>query len=317
MKKLIAIVLVALLALSFVACGDDEENEDSDLENAIQEVMTLKANADGSADCSVIYDVNEDGTYEITGLIHDKVSPLHVKISAEDLALLDREITGIADGAFMSCQNLVSIEIPETITYIGVAAFYGCDNLTSVSLPKSVSVIKNNAFDGCSALTSFVAAEGETLINNETVVKGLETIEAYAFRNCTALATVSLPATTLKTIGDAAFKGCSSLTEITIPASVTAVGDGAFLKCEKLASVITMGTPEEKDLGEYIFGADMTVKLTITKGSAWEAYVEPASEPAPDNNNANNAPVVTNPDNNNGDNTANKGPANDPYIEDN
>lgn len=277
MKKLLAIILIALLVLSFAACGEEEETDNNDLENAVKEEMTLKANAENTASCFITYDVNEEGTYEITGINHDGVSPLHIKISAEELAKLDREITGIADEAFKSCKNLVSIEMPETITYIGKAAFYGCEKLTSIVIPKSVTLVKNNAFEKCVALTAVTAQEGEVEVNDEKVMSGLVTIEANAFKDCAALTAVSLPATTLKTISDGAFMNCKALTEFTVSTSVKTIGSGVFMNCEKLMKLIALGNPDkiadpENADRDYLFSSNMNVTMTVTEGSTLEAY---------------------------------------------
>ena len=279
MKKLLAIILTALLAISFVACGEEEGTNNDDLENAVQEQLTLVANKKDTAACSVIYDVNEEGTYEITGLIHDGVSDLHIEISAETLATLDRDITGIADEAFKSCKNLVSISIPETVTYIGKAAFYDCDALKSIALPKSVSIVKTMAFQGCDALTIVSAKEGEITVKDDKVMSGLVTIEKYAFKDCTKLANVILPKTTLKTIDEGAFMNCKALPKVTIPTSVATIGSGAFGNCEKLTSLVALGNPKniadpENADRDYLFSSNMNVTVTVTSNSTMEKYAK-------------------------------------------
>jgi hypothetical protein len=59
-------------------------------------------------------------------------------------------------------------------------------------------------------------------------------IEAYAFVNCTSLASVSLPAAT--SIGIGAFYGCTSLASVSLPAA-TSIEAYAFAGCTSLASV--------------------------------------------------------------------------------
>ena len=58
----------------------------------------------------------------------------------------------------------------------------------------------------------------------------------YAFINCSALTSVTIP-NSVTTIGNSAFTGCNALTSITIPNLVTSIGCDAFGNCTGLASV--------------------------------------------------------------------------------
>ena len=61
------------------------------------------------------------------------------------------------------------------------------------------------------------------------------TLGAYAFNNCTTLATITLP-NSLTSIGAYAFASCSGLKSITIPSSVDSIGNCAFRGCTKLSA---------------------------------------------------------------------------------
>ena len=62
------------------------------------------------------------------------------------------------------------------------------------------------------------------------------TIGDYAFYNCKALTSVTIP-DSVTTIGDYAFIYCYALKSVTIPDSVTTIGGGAFAFCYALTSV--------------------------------------------------------------------------------
>ncbi len=257
MKKLLAIILAALLATCFVACGKDDTTPNTNQNqnnNDIQEELIIDHEA-----YDLTYSANEEGDYEITGIIHDGKTALNVEIPAN---YDNRPIVGIADEAFKACKNLTAITIPASVTVIGKAAFYDCDGLVTVAIPASVTVIETLAFGDCNALASV------------NIQDGLTTIEDFAFRNCPALVGVTLPKT-LTAIGAGAFRNCDSLTSVTIPTSVNAIGDMAFSECAKLAAVYAYGNPAAENLGQFIFSNNASnMILNVTPGSSLEAYAQ-------------------------------------------
>lgn len=54
--------------------------------------------------------------------------------------------------AFMNCDSLKRITIPEGVEEIGESAFQGCSKLEKVIIPKSVKRIGADAFKGCKKL---------------------------------------------------------------------------------------------------------------------------------------------------------------------
>ncbi len=68
------------------------------------------------------------------------------------------------------------------------------------------------------------------------------------------LSTLTFPKDiTIISIAPMAFYGNGNLTEITIPESVTQIGESAFLKCEKLTTVIFPDDSKTSVIGEYAF----------------------------------------------------------------
>ena len=62
----------------------------------------------------------------------------------------------------------------------------------------------------------------------------LVAIPAGAFRHCTSLTQLTLPAT-VTIIGNGAFWGCSKLTKLTLSTALATIGDRAFNHCSSLA----------------------------------------------------------------------------------
>ena len=56
--------------------------------------------------------------------------------------------------AFMNCDKLTSVTLPESVVSIGMAAFASCESLTSIIIPESVTSIGINVFGLCDNLES-------------------------------------------------------------------------------------------------------------------------------------------------------------------
>ncbi len=104
---------------------------------------------------------------------------------------IPNSIIALGDGAFSSCTGLKSITIPESVTSIGMGAFYGCTNLKSITISNSVTSIGDRAFYGC------------------------------------GLTSVTIP-NSVTSIGELAFYGCSGLTSVTIQNGVTRIDSRTF-----------------------------------------------------------------------------------------
>jgi hypothetical protein len=87
-------------------------------------------------------------------------------------------VVAIEESAFQNSTGLVSITLPDTITYIGESAFSGCESLTSITIPASVTSIDQWAFNDCPSLTTVTFKSANTTIHNE------------AFWDCPNLTTV-------------------------------------------------------------------------------------------------------------------------------
>ena len=131
-------------------------------------------------------------------------------------------VTKIREEAFMNCNQIISIAIPNSVTSISEKAFYNCDSLVSIEIPNSVTSIEDSAFAGCRSLTSI------------TIPNSVTAIGSSAFSDCSSLTSITIP-NSVTAIGSSAFSDCNGLTNITIPNSVTTIGEGAFSGCSKLA----------------------------------------------------------------------------------
>lgn len=128
----------------------------------------------------------------------------------------------ISDYAFLNCDSLSTITLPNSIKSLGTGAFYDCDTLKTVKLPTGITKIAKQAFYHCGFLQSI------------TIPQNVTEIGAEAFAACSKLTTISLPSA-LTTIGIASFHS-TGLTSITLPEGMTTIEPGTFGK-SKLKSI--------------------------------------------------------------------------------
>lgn len=75
------------------------------------------------------------------------------------------------------------------------------------------------------------AFRGNSLITSVIVPEGYTSLGSGAFRECTALKSVSLPSTLISAIGTRQFRDCTSLEYVNIPAGITNINGEAFYGC--------------------------------------------------------------------------------------
>jgi len=124
------------------------------------------------------YDMQPDGAvyagkvlYEYKGRCPDEMTVKNGTLGIAGQALAYREnlisvdlpdtLVNIDAGAFAYCRNLRTVKIPDSISAIGEYAFYFCENMESVVLGEGIADIGEYAFAGCSNLNSVFYREAE------------------------------------------------------------------------------------------------------------------------------------------------------------
>ena len=220
MKKILALLLAALLIFCMVACTNDKEDATDEEDEVIaQDVSTTTTVGTFS------YAPNDEGDYEITAFVPATLDLVDVTLpkATED----GRDIVGVADNAFKTKLTIKSITIPETFTYVGDYAFYGCENLEKVTMNNSLTSMGVGAFQNCVKLAEV------------TLSKLVSVISKDAFSGCSALKTVDLSGAVRVEIG--AFFGCAELTSVSFSNAIQYVSSYAFTSTDKLAYTVENG----------------------------------------------------------------------------
>lgn len=132
-----------------------------------------------------------------------------------------------------TCGDSLTWEIYDSdvlcITGTGAMADYDIDNpapwseknIRYCKIGKGVTSVGASAFENCTSLEIVELEEGITSING------------YAFYGCTSLKELELPKS-LKSIGENAFEGCTSLQKVTAYPKLTSLKNTSFRKCSAL-----------------------------------------------------------------------------------
>ncbi len=160
-------------------------------------------------------------------------------------------LTTIGDFAFTHNDNLRA-SLPATLTKMGEYCFAQCNNIMIDFANTAITEVPAYCFfesvnlrclsDVASAEASGVAlpAEGALLV----FPKELQSIEAYAFKECNNLNTIFFLGNKLKKLGTGAFQGCQNLHLIDIPYGVVEIENYTFDGCQNLNTIILPDTVE-------------------------------------------------------------------------
>ena len=175
---------------------------------------------------------------------------------------LGNGIEKIGNYAFRWCTQITSLQIPNTVKHLGEACFMHCTALEELKIPNSVESLGAYAFDECTSLKS--------LDLSSTRITELQT---STFAGCTKLKDLKLP-NGLKNIGESALWKATGLKTLTIPASVTYIGDHAFLSCENMTELHMKSKTAPKyggDKGSGLGFGGRKIDIYVPKGCK-EAY---------------------------------------------
>lgn len=141
----------------------------------------------------------------------------------------------LAHYAYLRCNEITSITIPDSIVSFGESVFYS-DYLTTVHIPAGVTSLDYRSFNGKNMTAYTVSPNNTAFVVRDGVLfnQNMTTLVAYPMGKAGSTYTVPDSVTT---IGAGAFAGCQHLAEIHFGSAVKTVEYGAFWEAEKLTSV--------------------------------------------------------------------------------
>lgn len=207
--------------------------------------------------------------------------------TALESVVFNRDFRAVNQGAFMGCASLSRISLPASVATIGQYAFDGCRTLTDVVLPESLSELGKRAFGDCvslvsvslpSALVSMAedAFEGCSLLSSVTIPEGNSQyrIQDGAIYSADGYTLIRLPEgvsgdfavlSEVTAIAEGAFSGCRRLASVTVPATVRQIGAEAFRCCESLSAFAFPEGVTEIERG-VLSGCSSLVQVVIPEG---------------------------------------------------
>lgn len=239
----VAILLVCLLGTSSIANAESIEVKQagtlyelvgSKLKTMTELVVTGPLNGDDIAcirDMDALEILNMKGASIVSG-----GGPYYGQLITKDNI--------IGDKMFFGLSQLKKIIFPANVTTIGEStgisgsdenargsdAVARCSSLEEVEFPATLKKIGSKAFDYCIRLKEIILPEG------------VNYIYGYAFMNCDAVTSVSIPSTLIDSDGwgsylKCTFYDCDKLTDITLTEGITELIEGMFTNCKSLISI--------------------------------------------------------------------------------
>ncbi len=159
------------------------------------------------------------------------------------------DVTAIGARAFLSCRNIKTVDIPNSVILIGESAFADCSGMTSITIPESVTQIDYDAFFGCDSLTEV------------TIPNSVTTLDDCVFFECQGLTTINI-GSSVNSLSPSIVYYCSNLKEINVDADndYYSSEDGVVYSKDKSTLIICPAAKTEMaihasvtKIGDYAF----------------------------------------------------------------
>ena len=244
--------------------------------------------AGGVNDSSVRWILTSDGTMTISGtgamaMWEAEEHPWQELRDQIRSVVIRTGVTTVGSYAFSDCNNLETVEFPNTLTTIGEGAFMN-SNLRDVVIPDSVRTIEGNAFAGCGLMSKLSLGSGLTTIGDfafawcSSSVRISEDNRAFVMEDGALfnaaktklirffsdwVTSYTIP-TGVKEIGAGAFEGSWNLKTVTIPDGVQSIRARAFAQLWKLERLTIPASVTEIAVDAFLF---TVCPITVAAGN--------------------------------------------------
>ena len=140
-----------------------------------------------------------------------------------DEIVIGESVSTIGKYAFIYCENLAKVSLPNSVTTLGEYSFAACKSLSSIVIPENITELPSGVFQS-SGLVSIIIPDN------------VSEIYWQAFYDCTNLKTVVIGDGVTKIYSDA-FLQCTALTDVKIGKGLKSIGAYAFEECKSLERV--------------------------------------------------------------------------------
>ena len=213
-------------------------------------------------------------------------SSTFVNCTSLECISIPSSVTFIGETAFANCTALLRVDMGECVASIGMSAFSNCTALESISID-SVHTIGASAFTLCTSLKSITiqaASVGQCAFggcsNLKDVVLGekVQELDFSIFQNCRMLSSLEVsPSNPYFSSCNGALHNKSQTTLIfclstvegdyKVLDSVTTLGKGAFMDCDKLNS-ISLGDAVSSIEDNVFYGCTALSSIEVASSNA-------------------------------------------------
>ena len=174
--------------------------------------------------------------------------------------IIPNGVLRIGAHCFDNCQELSTVELPETVCEIGYEAFRNNKKLVFVTLPSQLTVLGGYCFYRCHQLGSVYFKSEKPIvlgfacfsecIKLEQVVlpEEIEEVGSYAFNKCSSLKSVTFY--NVKNVGKEIFHNCAVLENVSFNSIPLSIGEDLFSHCRKMRTISV-----DQDIYQAFLGA--------------------------------------------------------------